>query len=672
MRLHLRLTALAVVSLLITTLSQSGLPTRGVFYNHAGTFRFRQIYSTSPVFADLRSQLDTIDRQRERRFMKSEVRYNDHLYDIARVGTLAQQMALTYLYTGDEDAAKLAEECVECPMRFPKWDYFLEGGTEVVGLQRAPNSALGVALTVEVLGDRLPATTVSRWLKVMAERGIEPCFRAVYGMRHPDKVKGWSMDTTSTYYFHRPLERGLDMSHWPVILNTINLKAIPASALALTALVYRDHMGETADTRRWLEQATYSIGTFGQIYARDGSYNEGISYAHYTTLHLIQAIDALQRNGVSDLTDLINWEGYQRYLLEMTQPVRQDPNAIINFSDAGGGAQASVSFWIAAHSRDGLARWFGENMAQARDIWSVIFYDTTVASTPPPAGPHLWHSDLDWIVGRTGYGIEDLVVALRSGPPFNHEHADRNGLILKCYGERLVVDPYRPPYGWRDPSWKMRLTAGHSALLIDGQGHQYVDGHEGTNASQASASIVRCGERPGCYYWTSDATHAYQLTIPDVRSVTRTVIMLTDARAVILVDKVIKESTASIINARFYAYNSDSAGSVIAEKDGFAINRPSARMVAQAASPSGVSYATGLPDIPAEVARRHPFADVSTVQKSKDACLVTVLLPLAKGSQGTASVDRHGDVYDVTVHSGDRTFTVRVLDTGAIPEFELR
>ena len=44
-------------------------------------------------------------------------------------------------------------------------------------------------------------------------------------------------------------------------------------------------MGETADTKRWLEQATYSIGTFRDIYKRDGSYNEGISYAHYTTLH---------------------------------------------------------------------------------------------------------------------------------------------------------------------------------------------------------------------------------------------------------------------------------------------------------------------------------------------------------------------------------------------------
>jgi hypothetical protein len=142
------------------------------------------------------------------------------------------------------------------------------------------------------------------------------------------------MDTMSTYFMHRPLERGINLARWPIILNTINLKAIPASALALSALVYRKYMGETDNTRRWLEQATYSVGTFRDIYARDGSYNEGVSYAHYTTLHLIQAIDALHRAGVADLTDMLNWQGYQDYLLQMTLPTRDDL-VDCEFSDAG-------------------------------------------------------------------------------------------------------------------------------------------------------------------------------------------------------------------------------------------------------------------------------------------------------------------------------------------------
>ena len=195
---------------------------------------------------------------------------------------------------------------------------------------------------------------------------------------------------------------------------------------------------------------------------------------------------------------------------------------------------------------------------------------------PPLDRPHLWHSDLDWIVGRTGFGLDDLMVAMRSGPPYNHEHADRNSIIVNCFGERLVADPMRPPYSFADPAWVMRLTSGHSAVLIDGEGHQYVDGREGTNSSQAHARIVRSGERATHLFWTSDATQAYQLLMPDVRSVTRTVVMLTTIPAVVVVDKVIKTSTPSRIQARFFGHNNDGNCSIVAEESGFTIVRPTA------------------------------------------------------------------------------------------------
>jgi hypothetical protein len=672
MNLRSVFTALAFFLLTGVTGSFAAPTGEGVFFDREAVSRYRELYATNPLFATLRKEMDTVDRARERKFLRSEVRYNDHLFDIARVGNLAQQMALLYLFTGDDDAAKLAQECVESLMKFPKWDYFLEGGTDVIGLQRAPNSAIAVALVLETLGDRVPPAMRKRWLTTMAERGIEPCYRATYGMRYPDRVKGWTMDSTSTFFEFRPLERGINLSRWPIILNTINLKAIPASALALSALVYRNLTGETTDTRRWLEQATYSVGTFRDIYARDGSYNEGISYAHYTTLHIIQAVDALHRAGVADLSDMINWNGYQDYLLEMTLPTLDDPHAIVNFSDAGTGAHSSPSFWIARETRDGLARWYGENLALTRDMWSILYYDPTVPITPPLQRPHIWSSDIGWIVGRTGYQPADLVVALRSGDASNHEHADRNSIIVKCFGERLVVDPMRPPYSFRDPSWKMRLTAGHSALLIDGKGHQYVDGHEGTNASQATAKIIRRGERDGYFWWTSDATSAYALVQPDVQSVTRTVLTLTDPAAVIVIDKVIKKSEPSTIQARYYAYNSDGKGTIAATKDAFTVIRPNALMVGSASSEAGVTYTSALPDIPAEKALLYPYAEVGTVEAGKEVCLVTVLLPTSSNSTVvTTSVTRDGSVHTGHISAGSRSISVRVIDSGAVPEFQV-
>ncbi|MBP1690906.1 MAG: hypothetical protein H6Q32_258, partial [Bacteroidetes bacterium] len=63
----------------------------GVFFEPQQAARYRELFTKDPLYAGLRSQIDTVDRSRERLFMKSGIRYNDHLYDIARVGNLAQQ-----------------------------------------------------------------------------------------------------------------------------------------------------------------------------------------------------------------------------------------------------------------------------------------------------------------------------------------------------------------------------------------------------------------------------------------------------------------------------------------------------------------------------------------------------------------------------------------------------
>jgi hypothetical protein len=614
-----------------------------------------------------------VNRSAERRFLRAEVRTNDQLYDIARVGNLAMDMAFLHLLSGDEDAAALARECIETLMRFPRWDYFLEGGKDVIGLQRAPNSALAVSLVLECLGENVPQEDRERWLTALAERGIEPSYRSTFGMRYPDRVKGWSFDTTSTYLVHRPADKGLNLSRWPIILNTINLKAIPASALALSALTYRKYRGDSEATRRWLEQAVYSIGTFRHIFCRDGSYSEGVSYANYTALHLMQAIDALHRTGVADLRDLLNWPGYQTYLLEMSLSTRNDPSAIVNFSDAGSGALASGSFWIARHTRDGLAQWFGENLSVRRDPWSVLWYDRSIPAAAPSPGPRLWKSELDWIVGRSGYGPEDLVVAMRSGPPQNHEHADRNSLIVKCYGEKLVVDPMRPPYNFADPAWRMRLTEGHSAVLIDGKGHQYVDGREGTNASKAEATIVRWGERDGHTFWTSDATPAYALTVPDVRSVIRTVIILYRIPAVVVLDKIIKQNEPSLVQARFYADNTDGKGTVAADGSSFTVVRPHAMLGGRSIGSAGTTFRAGRPPIPEQQAVLHPFADVSSATPARDILLITVLLPLKNSSElATVQLTSKGNVYSAHIGDDLRAVNLRVIDDGTIPAFEVR
>lgn len=647
-------------------------PALGLFFDAGVLPALRDRFAGEPLFAALRERLASFDRAAERRFMASEVRYNDHLFHFKRLYDTAQPMAFYYAMTDDEDAADLATAAIRAIMKFPTWDYFLEGGTEIVGIQRAAGATMAVAVCADWLGGFVDDRERAAWLRAMGERGCEPCFRSIYGMRHPDRVKGWTMDPASTYFEHRPGDR-VDLSNWPAILDRTNLKAVPASALAVGATAYRLQFGPDADTERWLEQAVFSISSFRDLYARDGSYDEGISYANYTALHLAQATTILERFHDAAVYDLINWPGFVDYAYGMAMPTDSDPYAVVNFGDAGDGMMSAVPFWVARQSRDGRAQWFAQHLARAHDEWSLVWFTPASVAEPPPYRPHFWRSDLDWIVARTGYEAGDLVVAMRSGGPANHEHADRNSLIVKCFGEQLVADPYRPPYSFSDPAWMMRTTAGHSALLIDGRGHQYHDGSEGTNPSDAVARIVRAGERSGLFFWASDATPAYRLVLPDVRSVTRTVIVLHELPALVVLDKVLKTARPSRLQARFFAYNLDGEGRVEAAEKTFRILRPHASLLGVASAVQGIEAHTGRLPIPEERARRHPFIEVSTHEADLESMLITVLLPeRGTGGQASALIQAHpGGVHDVDIRHGDRTARCRVFDTGSLPEFEV-
>ncbi|MGY8717404.1 MAG: heparinase II/III domain-containing protein, partial [Verrucomicrobiia bacterium] len=119
--------------------------------------------------------------------------------------------------------------------------------------------------------------------------------------------------------------------------------------------------------------------------------------------------------------------------------------------------------------------------------------------------------DNDWVISRTDWTPASTVVALRSGGPANHEHADRNSLIFKAHGERLFHDPFKAAYSPNHSRWLLRQTEAHTAVLVDGVGHQYHDGSEGTNASWAQANVTGYQAGDNTLQVTSDVTSAYRL-----------------------------------------------------------------------------------------------------------------------------------------------------------------
>ncbi len=651
----------------------------GLFFDSADLVRMRRNFE-SDAFSSLRERLASIDRDDLRRFIAEEVRYNDQLFHIVRLSDAAQELAMLFLMTDDRDAGELSAECIRTIMKFDRWDYFLEAGEDVVGIQRASSTLIAVAVCSDWLGSLVDDQERQAWIGTMKDKGCEPCFRSIWGMRYPDRVVGWTRDETSTYFEHRPEDR-VDLSRRHIILDSTNLKAVPASALAIGAVCYDRQFGGDPDTERWIEQAVFSLSSFGGFFESDGSYHEGVSYANYTALNILKATSILKRFDLADLTDMINWHGYVDFAVGMSMPTADDPYDIVNFGDngnvksgeAGHPKRTAVAMWIAANLEDGRAQWFGTELGGEHDEWALMWYDQRVQPEPARNGPTLWRSDLDWIVARTGYRPDDLTVAMRSGGPGNHEHADRNSIIVKCFGEHLIADPYRPPYAWRDPRWMMRTTAGHSALLVDGAGHQYHDGSEGTNASLARARLVRKSERRGYSWWASDATEAYAMVNDDIAMVMRTVLVVHALPLIAVFDKVEKRSAASRIQARYFGMNHRNDGKVSASGSTFEIMRPLARLEGHCASSSGVSVVASQLPIPEDEAVKHPFVEVSTQTPETTVGLLTLLVPMRDSSPAPqVALEQSGVDYRAQVATQFGQAFVSFTDTGRVPEFEVR
>lgn len=612
----------------------------GLFFDPERLEQIKQTYRTNPLFAELREKNASIDFAKESAWIE-EVRNNDQLVGLLRLGQLIEEAVILSLLTNDSRAVAFVRKGMEKLMEFERWDFFLDGDLPIA-VQRASQMTVVTVLVVDFLGDKISSDERSRWLKAMWERGCLPCYRTIEDIRYPRTVKGWRFDPDSTFFEHRPGNR-TDMNRRPEITINTNLRAVPAAALLIGTVAYQKEFGQSAESERYMEMGLWGIEDFRHFYKSDGSYDEEVNYANYTALHLAQAIIAMKRTGGPDRMDLIDWNAYVDYQLNMAMPTDAHPFAVVNWGDSGGhpdnpgrDKRTSLPAWIASTFQNPHAQALGTVYSGTQTLWAALWHDPKVPVELPANEPRLWVSELDRVVARNGFQKEHLVVAMRSGPPANHEHADRNSIIVKCFGEQLVTDPLRPPYSYSDPSWRMRLTEGHSAVLVDGQGHDHHNGIEGTNASTAYARIVEHQSNSRLATWISDATQPYRLRDTNIKTVVRSMGVLFGAPAVVVVDKLEKWDDASSFSARFFAYNLDEAVQLSALGDGFIIDRPGARSRAHVWSNQDFSVRSDRMNVAEELSRLHPFVEVQAAS-STQTYLVTVL-SLAKAGEETAPV----------------------------------
>jgi hypothetical protein len=583
----------------------------GLLFDASDLPRMRKAL-THPHVAPYWASIVNADLAADTKFLRDEARLNNHAKDMLRVRQILERTAFVYAVTASAAHADVARRAVDKILAYPKWDYFLEGGEHVIGLQRAPEATIAMACAREWLETILSRETVGEMERQIAEKGAPACYRTLYGMKYPDRVRGWGFDPEDDYAFR------FDLSRWPFILNSTNLKVIPIAGLGLAGCLLH---GRHPQADRWIDLAVQSAQAFSGMFGPDGSYDEGVGYWGYTALHLTILVEAVRRTLGKDLSGIINYPGTVRYGLRMAMATEGRPADCVNFSDAWSMGDVSVAAWTARQFKDPIAQYVATQIGQLGSHFSVIWLDPDAQSKEPGADLLDVRFSNDWVVGRSGWKLADGVVALRSGGPANHEHADRNSVVFKAYGERIYHDPYKAAYSYTEPHWLLRKTEAHTAVLIDGKGHQYHDGHEGTNASWAEARVVAYRSSDSAMVVTSDATDAYRLVNADVGSVQRTLVFL-KPDLLVLFDRVILKSNSVPVQVRFQIDNSDGKGSVKADGTSFVVLRPQAASETSVFGSGSVAVHTGTLNVPAEHGV-HPYAEVVSAP-SRDHAILTV------------------------------------------------
>ena len=259
------------------------------------------------------------------------------------------------------------------------------------------------------------------------------------------------------------------------------------------------------------------------------------------------------------------------------------------------------------------------------------------------------------------------MLALRSGGPGNHEHADRNSVIFKAYGERLLHDPFRAAYVATQPRWLLRLTEAHTAVLIDGKGHQYHDGSEGTNASWAVARVTAFRTGPGWMTVTSDAAEAYQLVNSQVARVQRTLVFL-KPDIVIFLDRVAVKETPVSVQVRFQMFNEDLAARLRVGGDEFTITRPHAPLHAVMASNGGAVVRAGKLALEEETGM-YQFAEIVSPEAIEHEILTVGTARPAGKDHGKLRLSQQVGGWRMQGTQDGRKVDVRITATGnAAPE----
>ncbi len=611
----------------------------GLLFN---TFELPRIRATlaRPEFAGYWRKRQQADLAADERFLREEMDSANLSKDLNRAGTLLLRSAFVNAVASDAGHLRLARLALARILDVPRWDWFIEGGRHTVGIMICPMTCVATVLASDWLGGSLSGGEREALARRFIAEDGPACSRAVRGMTHHDQVEGWTMLPPA------PGAKLFDVSRWPSILDQTNLRIIATTGLAAVASFLK---GRHPAAEEWAKESRDSLRLFASRMPADQSFGEGPGYWDFTFTYYILSLELLRQSYGFDERGTVDFPAMARYAFAVAAPTRGKDNDCINYGDAGGAATANPLTWIAREYRDGTAQALvlrpGAVMDAEISCCAAIWFDPTVPAQPAADLPLDRQSAPGLVVSRSGWQPGDSIVSLRCGGPANHEHADRNSVIFMAHGERLLHDPLGASYFPHDPKWLLRQTAAHTALLIDGHGHVYIDGSAGTHDSPAAARLVEYQVGLDTMRATSDATEAYRLAGLPVRRVRRTVVFLKPA-VLVLFDEVSLEQPATV-QARFQVFNDDKQGRLQCSERRFRIDRPAASLLARVATPNAATVTAGRLEIP-DAGDQYPFAEIASAAAMEHRILTVCTAAPAGTDHGDVTLAAAGELWQVS------------------------
>jgi len=318
--------------------------------------------------------------------------------------------------------------------------------------------------------------------------------------------------------------------------NTSNWVAhITGGSLMCQAAMY----GDGADVAR-LEP--YFTGAIMKDYEliqnaldRDGAYGEGYGYYNFSMLSWSKSLPAVENVFKIDMSRKL--DGSYK---ELIWAGNIEEKSTFYFGDSSGGLRPLTNWaWLLPKYKDPLLGWFYNYLKKGETFMDVLYETADVPQKDPfDENPVRLFRDVGTTVFKSGWGADDFIFVMRTGPFVNHQHLDQGTFWLSGGGSLFIEERHGSTY-YNDPNYQPWYTqpVAHSTILIN-DNHQsqrvgdplwHVDGFDdyafvthfldGENASFVSGDIGRL-------YWGK------------VKSITRNVLYI-KPDAVLMVDTIV-------------------------------------------------------------------------------------------------------------------------------------